>query len=230
MSELNEKRIDFEERKEALATFLGLNEEEKEEIEEGYTDGALEYGKEEYLVLTDDEADDMFREQQEQIFDDLGIESYSEDFQDWIFRNALKEDWFEEAMEESNRSYCEDIVRERSREFENRLVEECYERDLIEDDDFEQDEDGDPDFEKCLVDEDDLINRMMEDMAEDDPVEWFRDNFGESELSDAVKDHNLIDLDEVIDELQKWDGRGPTLAGWDGNENEEGDFFIYRTN
>lgn len=226
---LREKKVDFEDRVEALAEFLGLDEEEKAEIEEGYTDGALEYGREEYLVLTDDEADDMFREQEEQLFDELGIESFSKDFQNWILNNAVEEDWFEDAMNESNRYYCEDIADEKSRNFENRLVEECYDRDLINDDDFEKDEDGDPDFEQCLVDQDDLIDRMVEDMAEDDPIEWYRSNFGDEDLSDVVKEHNLIDLNEVIDEVQKWDGRG-MLASWDGEENSEGEFFIYRTN
>ena len=226
---LTEKRIDEEDRIEALAQFLGLDEEEKEEIEAN--DDILTYYGKEYYVLTDDEADEKFEQYQRDLWDDMGIQSFSDNFRDWIIRNAVDTDWFEQAMNESNRFYCDDIVRESSKEFNNRLVEECYERGLIDDDDFEENEDGDIDHELCKKDNDDLIELMVESMNDDwdDPVEWYIDNFGEEDLSDCVIEHNLVDLDKVIEEIQKWDGRG-MLASYDGEENSEGEFFIYRTN
>ncbi len=230
---LEEKKIDEEDRIEALAQFLGLDEEEKEDIE--VDDETLTYDSEEYLVLTDSEADDWFERYQRDLWDDLGIQSFSESFQDWIINNALDKSWFEDTMNESNKFYCEDIADERSREFDNRLVEECYERGLIDDDDFEEDEDGDVDHEQCKKDNDDLIELMVEDMNNDydDPVEWYKDNFGEEDLSKVAIENNLVDLDEVIEEVKSLDGRG-CLAGWDGKENSEkvnGEwFYIYRTN
>lgn len=231
---LEEKKIDEKDRIEALAQFLGLDEEEKEDIE--VDDETLTYGREEYLVLTDSEADDWFERYQKDLWDDMGIQSFSESFQDWIINNALDKSWFEDAMDESNRFYCEDIADERSREFDNRLVEECYERGLIDDDDFEEDEDGDVDHEQCKKDNDDLIELMVEDMNNDydDPVEWYKDNFGEEDLSRVAIEKNLVDLDEVIEEVKSSDGRGATLSSYDGEENSEkvnGEYFyIYRTN
>ncbi len=37
-------------------------------------------------------------------------------------------------------------------------------------------------------------------------------------------------LDSFVESAVSADGRGHFLAGYDGNENEEGDYFIYRTN
>jgi len=231
---LEEKKIDEEDRVEALAQFLGLDEEEKKDIEAD--DETLTYDGEEYLVLTDSEADDWFERYQKDLWDDMGIQSFSESFQDWIINNALDKSWFEDAMDESNRFYCEDIADERSGEFDNRLVEECYERGLIDDDDFEEDEDGDVDHEQCKKDNDDLIELMVEDMNNDydDPVEWYKDNFGEEDLSKVAIEKNLVDLDKVIEEVKSLDGRGATLSTYNGEENSEkvnGEwFYIYRTN
>lgn len=37
-------------------------------------------------------------------------------------------------------------------------------------------------------------------------------------------------LEEFVSQAISADGRGHFLSGYDGNENEEGDFYIYRTN
>lgn len=236
MKTLNEKKIDLEERKDALAEFLGLNEEEKEEIEEGYREEELEYDGESYLVVDDDEADDIFYDYEKELIDELGMDAFSKSFQLWIIDNALDTDFFDEAKEESDRFYCEDIVNEDDDEFGNRLVAECYDRKIIKDKDFEEDESGDVDYTQCKIDTDDLIDMMVEDMADDydDNVEWYRDNFGDEDLAQLVNEKNLLDVDAVIDEVKNTDTRGPALAGYDGVENEikvNGTwFYIYRTN
>ena len=214
----------FEERRDALADFLNID---GSEIEESYGK-VLSADGGEYLVVDDDEADEEFADYQRSLWDDLGIESFSESFQEWIMDNAVNSDWFEEAMEESNRFYCEDIMSEQSDVYGSRLVEECYDRNLINDEDFEVDEDGDIDYTDCKKDNDELVELLADDMSEDDPIEWYRSNFGDDDFRRVVKDNNLVDIDAVIDEVQTWDGRGPSLAGYDGVENESGDFFIYR--
>lgn len=40
----------------------------------------------------------------------------------------------------------------------------------------------------------------------------------------------IDDMSEFIDDAIASDGRGHFIAQYDGNENEEGDFYIYRTN
>lgn len=52
-----------DERLNTLAEFLGLNEEENAEVVQEDTDGLYSYGNEEYLVLTDEEADDKAKEE-----------------------------------------------------------------------------------------------------------------------------------------------------------------------
>lgn len=40
----------------------------------------------------------------------------------------------------------------------------------------------------------------------------------------------LDDVDYFVEDAIKCDGRGHFLSGYDGEENEEGEYFIYRTN
>ena len=95
-----------------------------------------------YLVCTDEEADEEFRNSEEGIIDDLGIDSFSDWFQTWIFDNAIDTSWFDEALAEEADYLASEYSNESSSTYENRLVEECYDYDLITDDDFETDEDG----------------------------------------------------------------------------------------
>lgn len=48
-------------------------------------------------------------------------------------------------------------------------------------------------------------------------------------FNEAVK-AMIDDLDHFIYDAISADGRGHFLSGYDGNENEEGEYFIYRTN
>lgn len=40
----------------------------------------------------------------------------------------------------------------------------------------------------------------------------------------------IDDLDEFVEDAVRYDGRGHFLAKYDGEENEEGNYYIYRTN
>ena len=44
-----------------------------------------------------------------------------------------------------------------------------------------------------------------------------------------VSRYDLLDIDAIIDYIKEQDGRG-ILAGYDGVENEEEEYFIYRIN
>lgn len=46
-------------------------------------------------------------------------------------------------------------------------------------------------------------------------------------LTEAIMNNNLLDMDAVIDYIEEEDGRG-NLANYDGVENEEGEYYIYR--
>ena len=216
---------------EALAKGLGVDE---NEIDEG-RNNTFTVNNEEYLVLTEDEADEAAKESIQNLIDAMGFESFSPDFQSHIIDWHLEESFFQEYMDDSNRSYAEGIESESSSTFQNRLIEECYNSGIITDDDFEQDGD-EPDYYACTLDTDELIDKYVDSKSNEDPVEWYRSTFGDTELSDILKSNpNIVDWDSVIDDSIEQDGRGNTLASYDGIElelaNEDGyiEYYAYRT-
>lgn len=188
---------------------------------------------EEYLVLTYDEAQDYARQDIENLVDDIGFEAFSPSFVDWIMWNAVEEDAFEEWQEEGNRSYCQDIASESSRGFANRLVEECYDENLISDDDFAvSEEDGEPNYEECLIDEDELVDRYTDYLcSRESSVDYLRGIYGDRDLADIVIRENAIDMDVVVDECISMDGLAHFIARYDGDEIDLGNgYYAYRTN
>jgi hypothetical protein len=93
---IEKSRIDDDDRIKALAQHLELDEEEAMDTisVSRYDDNLLEYGKREYYVLTEDEADDKFIEYEKNLWDDMGLEFCLSSFRDWIMSNALDEDKF----------------------------------------------------------------------------------------------------------------------------------------
>ena len=75
--------------------------------------------------------------------------------------------------------------------------------------------------------EDEFLEHLIDNAG--DPVEYFKDNFGEKEFSEMVKQNNLIDSNALIEGAKNADGRGD-ISSWDGIENEYGDYYIYRIN
>lgn len=215
---------------EALAELLGVDE---SEITQGYDDSVYEVSDgREYLVLTEDEADDAFYDSEMSLIDDIGIEGFTPSFQNRILTEFADTDWFEDAYREMYESYSYDIEYESDDVYGNRLVRECYEAGLIDDDDFGVDENGDVNYADCLLDTDDLATRLTDYLVDtvDDFVEQYKFEFGEEQLSEVVKRYNLVDWDAVIEETKELDGRGSMLAGYDGIEIDYDDYYIYRTN
>ena len=132
---LEEKKIDEEDRIEALAQFLGLDEEEKEDIESTYDDKNFEVNGEEYLVVTEDEGYEMAIEDVRSLLeDDMGLEGVSEDTQEYAIENFCTYDW-ESDLHSFNESYCDDIKSEYDNEYGSRLVQECDDRVGLDDED-----------------------------------------------------------------------------------------------
>jgi hypothetical protein len=154
-----------------------------------------------YKVLTDSEADEEFREYEQNLLDEMGIECFAEFAQEYILTNFVDIDWFNTAMRESYQGYVEDIKHEEGR-FEE-----------------EMEENG------CETEEEyvDYLCGQYED-----GVQWYKDDFGLKDLSKVVKDYNLLDEDKVIDYILEEDGRGGSLAHYDGIENEQDGYFIYQ--
>lgn len=229
--------MDYKEKsKMALASFLGCDADDIEEIEYGFP-RAFNFETEsgEYAVYYsyDDAVEDAKDDVRNNI-DDRGIEAFSESFQQEIIDDGLLDkQWFEDARYESNRFYVEGIKEESSTnpEYANRLIEECIENGLISENDL--DENG-----EYEGDNDDLVEQYVEFLdykyGDYDPIEWFRDNFGDAELRDMVREHNLMDIEEIVERVVDTDGVANSLATYDFKENEvsyeDDEFFIYKTN
>lgn len=170
-----------------------------------------------------------------QLIDEEGVTGIDFDYLGGI-EKYVNEDWFRDAERESFESYCEDIATEGDNTYDNRLVQECYDAGIIDDNDFEKDEDGEPDYYYCLLNESELTDRYVDYHLDSisDFIEEFKFQFGEDEFNRAVMDNNLIDIDELVEDIVSTDGPANSLARYDGNEVEypfEGiTYFMYRNN
>lgn len=203
-------------KKDELIQFLGEEDEDavkQSDYDENVfvtADGA------EYLVLDEDEAERAFKEAEENLIDDIGIEGFTENFKQYIKDNAVDKLFLESAAREEieNRVYEYDIP-ELIEDLEaNELVDEYFDEDeIVEHEDEYKDK---------------LIDKLYEDSDID--VDYFIDIFGEHETWKWLLDYNAIDINDIISEAESWDGRGPTLASYDGVENATQNYYIYRIN
>lgn len=216
----------------ALAAYLDV---EPESISEGYNEDHFELDDgREYAVFTEEEADEAAREDVRQFIWEFGIAGFTESFQQTIIDNEwIDESWFEDAHRESEEFYADDIIHESSENFANRLVEEMYEAEVLQDSDFNYNDEGpdymDIDEDVVFAHKDEFVEYLME--GYDNHIEWFKFNFGDESLRQMIEEHNLLDEDAVANEAVELDGRGHFLSGYDGEELELDDgYFAYRTN
>ena len=197
------------ERIEALTKFLGV---EVEDLTVSKYDERVFENEEagEYIVLTEEEADEAAEESLKESINDMGLQSFTEDFQEWILDNCVDSDWFAEYLEDYEIGYIEDIRCEESdyEEYETRLAEEMNDAGVETEEEF--------------------LQYLIE--CYDDPIEWFKDSFGMEEFTNTIEEYNLIDWESVINEAIEVDGCGHFIATYDGVENEMGEYFIYRLN
>ena len=192
----------------ALMTMLGLGEEEREVVKiSSYSDREVTYYNEEYLVVTEEEAEEEFRDYQQSLIEDLGLQAFSESAQQYIIDNFCDNETLSAYIREDFEVYVENIKHEG-----DRLEREMEEAEV--------------------TTEEEYIDYLCEEW-EDNEVEYFISNFGEEYFSEIVTEDNLINWDDVIDWAEREDGRG-CLASYDGKENEieiDGEaMYIYRTN
>lgn len=227
-----------EERIKALANYLEV---EEEDIEVTYdsTDNlfTVKSSGEEYLVVDEDEAYELAKQDIESLVDDIGLDSFTLSFREWIYNNAVDRDWFEDALRESQEYYVNDIEEETygQDKFANRLIEELYENGFLTDADFSLDENGELDYMTLMpeVDLDQLKEEYVDYLVENagDPIEYYVDNFGSDSFTQVCEQNMLIDWDKVADECIDVDGVAHFLARYDGIEHDLGDgLFAYRQN
>ena len=158
----------------------------------------------EYLVLTDEEADQEYHEYQMGLIDDMGLDSFSDWAKDEILNHHTTSDYqvlFNEIQEESMTCYIDDL------RHMDELEEEMEQAGC----------DNEEEFLEYLCDQ-------------EDSVDYFKFNFGQDEYNRIIIENNLIDWDSVIQWTKDIDGRG-IMAGYDGIEIElENNLYAYRIN
>lgn len=217
--------VSTEERIKALATYLGV---EEDEIIEGYDDTVFEVNGEEYLVLDDDEADEAVVNDIENLIDDIGLEAFTDSMKDWIVRNAIdNSEWFDEALEEDMNYYVDDLS-------DDEVVENAIDYGVIDEDDaYVEDEDGNQEINPDL-DIEDLGEKLVQALVDNEPdaYTWYVANFGKNSVRALIKEGTLtLDYQAIADEVISWDGRGNSLASYDGDEIElDNGLYAYRLN
>lgn len=153
----------------------------------------------EYIVLTDTEADEEYKEYQQALIDELGLDAFSDWAKDYILDNFTSSysETFGDIQYEDAVSYVDDLK---------------YSGDL-------EDE-----LNRYGCDnEEELIDLL----CEEDSIEWFKSVFGIDEYNRIVIENDLIDWEEVIEWTKEVDGRG-VMASYNGVEMElENDLYGY---
>lgn len=200
----------MEERVKALAKFLGC---EVEELKEGYRENSFETEDgEEYLVFTEEEADEEFYNYEENVIEEFGLSAFSDWARNYIINNFIDNEYLRNMIYNDYENYCDDIETESAsdEEYENRLEEEMAEND-------------------CETKEDYI--EYLTEFYDGEEVDYFTFNFGDDYFIKMVEqDGNIMDVEKVIEYIKDEDERGFALASYDGVESEQGNFYIYRIN
>jgi hypothetical protein len=157
-------------------------------------------GKQEYLVYeTENEAEEAAVEQMKNLLETEGISFLNWGYMCTDISNFVDVDWFDTAKRENYEAYVEDIADEWEDDDRTRL-------------EHEMEDAG------CETEEE-YVDYLCEGCP--DSVEWFRSNFGESELDQIAINHpEVVDLDKLAQYVVDTDGIGSTLARYDGKEIE----------
>ena len=162
------------------------------------------FGNEEYYCYESyDEAEEAAQEYCKELFDDVGIEGIRFENIGGI-EQFVDTGWFEDAKKEYAEYYVSDIHESEPERY--------------------QEEFGD-------VDEDEAVEKYLEDYYDGDDVQWYIDNFGKKEFTEIVKQNNLIDLNKLAEVIVDADGPANSLARYDGDEiSLDCGYYCYRTN
>ena len=229
----------------ALRQFLEDEDYTNIEISERYDENNFEVETDEedmeFFVGTYDESYEAAKQDVLNTLDDMGLEALSPDY-DWT--EFVDDDYFEEAYEEMDRSYFEDIKTEDDYKniYANRLIQELVQDwNILSDDDLVMNEDGLLD----LADEDDYddyIEQGTEARMNDIKnyygtyAKAYLNELGEENFNACIKEYgdSIINYDDLAEDIVNTDGMGNSLARYDGVENEVSvngtDYYIYRTN
>ena len=136
----------------------------------------------EYYVLDEEEREEIFKEQQEQLWEDMGLEAFSVEFTREIIKFCLSD---------------EDVNYLELHEF------------------------------RYYDEENDESISIAEAEGYTNYIEYIYDQEGAEMATKVINDYNLLDIDALCYRVAMWDGYAPTLARYDGEEIECGEYYAY---
>lgn len=154
------------------------------------------------------EVEAAVKEDIKNLLDDLGVDALMWDNMGGI-ENYLDPKWFEEARQESNESYAEDILSSEPKRF----IEEAKELKL--DTDYAGYELNDPEGDHSAAISD--FAEAMKEQQEENSIEWYINNIGKDSIKDLIKaGHISFDIDAIVEKIMELDGPGHVISVYDG--------------
>ena len=240
---MNEALSDDEMKKEyidALSKKLGIPSEnmtatvERDNIGDRYCTIKVEDDGSEYIVADYGVAKELAKERVKSTFEEDGLSAFTSNFADYVCKNFGDKEFIDDTVEECLNYDIEDLHDEDAfdSKFETRFEEECYEYNVLGDEDFEENEDG----VLVLKDKSDANIEELEYQLEDvmfsnisDHYEYLCDTMGKDGVRDLLVENNAFDEEAIAKETVDTDGIAHFLASYDFEELDLGDgLFAYR--
>lgn len=159
------------------------------EISKGLNQTYIELEEHTYRVLTEYEIHKEFYHYQMDLFDDLSLNAYSDWAQEYIINHFVNTDWFDDLQYDMIANDFDTMEEEEQMQFAQSYG---------------------------INDLDDARELYIEQMFEEDSVEWYHNIAGERDFKDVLIKYNLINFDQVVDYILDEDGY-ECLATYDGN-------------
>lgn len=196
-----------------IISLLEYLEEDVYDISINSDENTIEVNSEEYLILSDEEADELFAERERELIDEVGFDGFTNYSREYIFDNFVDIDWFEDTRREHYESYIDDIRNENAsnEDYNSRLEEEISNA-------------------NCS-DEEEFLDYLCDNSTCEcfNALYWFEDEYGMNKLCSTIYDNDLIDWDAVIEWIRYEDGRG--ILSVNGEEIELNIYhFAYKIN
>ena len=177
-------------------------------------------GNMEFLVLTDEEADELYYKKELDVLKKYGIHALLWDFREYLKDEVLDADKLEELELKLTKKGLLDIYKEDFEEYKQMLINGGY---IDEDNTYTKEElKG-------------FVNEMAEDMVYNNyesPADTLENDFGEEDFWKLMVKAGLIDYKTVVEEFKNWSGydRGEVLADYDQYEDviSETPYYSYR--
>ena len=194
------------------------------------TIGPFKYYSFDDLVLAQDEASQLLqKELTPEKLKNVAIKT---------LQKFANDSWFDTIVEERFEEHCNELMEEYDNIFSNKFIRACYKSGILYEGDFEQDEFGEPNFEKCTVSLDDMYEEYRDKWQDNrtfDSVEYFKDTYGTTAFRNEIMNNmeDAFEVSDYCDYLSKKEYMPPKiLATYDGIQrvisSPDYTFYVYR--